>query len=195
MPLVGLTGGIGAGKTTVLEQFADAGCATSSADKIVHDLLDDVEVRDLLVDRWGETVIEGGEVKRDRVAEIVFSEPEKLDWLESVLFPRVGVRLAEWQKKLLLSKKPPQLAVVEVPLLFEAGIEGTFDVTVCVVADDSIREQRLGDRTQVGLAGRADRQLDQGEKAARSDYVIENNGKVSDLRVKVDELIEKLKNC
>jgi dephospho-CoA kinase len=82
--------------------------------------------------------------------------------------------------------------VVEVPLLFEAAMEDAFDATVAVVADDQLREWRLRERGQAGLAGREDRQLDQAEKANRADHVLRNDGTLDDLEREVAEILEEI---
>ncbi len=175
---IGLTGGIGAGKSEALEAFERAGAATLSTDRVAHDLLDRDDVRELLLERWGPEVARGDAVDRARVAEIVFERPDELRWLESQTHPRVGEAVMKWRQEL-----GPEVgvAVVEVPLLFEAAMEGAFDATVAVIADDAIREQRLAERGQPGLRGREQRQLDQDEKAGRADHVIRNDGSLEDL--------------
>jgi dephospho-CoA kinase len=119
-----------------------------------------------------------GGVDRNRVAEIVFENPAELAWLESQMHPRVGEAVLEWRKGL---DPGVEVGVIEVPLLFETGMEKAFDQTLAVVADDEIREKRLAERGQPGLAGREDRQLTQEEKADRADHVIRNNGTLDDL--------------
>jgi dephospho-CoA kinase len=79
-----------------------------------------------------------------------------------------------------------------VPLLFEAAMEDAFDATVAVVADDQLREWRLRERGQAGLAGREDRQLDQAEKADRADHVLRNDGTLDDLERAVAEILEEI---
>ncbi len=179
---IGLTGGIGAGKSEALAAFERAGAATLSTDRVAHDLLDRDDVRELLVERWGADVAPGGAIDRDRVAEIVFEQPDELRWLESQTHPRVGEAVLEWRRQL---GTEVEVGVVEVPLLFEAGMDDAFDATVAVIADDEIRERRLADRGQPGLEGREQRQLDQGEKARRADHVIRNDGTLEDLEGEV----------
>jgi dephospho-CoA kinase len=179
---IGLTGGIGAGKSEALAAAERLGAATLSTDRITHDLLGSDEVRDLLVERWGSEVAPGGEVDRAKVAALVFDRPEELRWLESVLHPRVGTAVVNWRESLDPSV---EVAVVEVPLLFEAGMEGAFDSTLAVIASDRVRELRLRDRGQPGLEGREERQLSQDEKAARADVVIENDGTIEQLEAEL----------
>jgi dephospho-CoA kinase len=188
---IGLTGGIGAGKSETLAAFERLGAATLSTDRVTHELLEDDQVRAALMERWGQEVASGDGVDRNRVGEIVFSNPDELAFLEGVLHPRVGVHVLEWRQNL---GADVEVAVVEVPLLFEAAMEGAFDATVAVVAGDEIREARLRERGQPGLEGREGRQLDQAEKERRADHVIRNEGSIEDLESKVSELIDQIKS-
>ena len=154
MLFVGLTGGLGSGKSEALAACERLGAPTLSSDAVVHELLGTDEVRDLLRARWGDDVVAGGEVDRAAVAAIVFERPEELAWLEGELFPRVGMRTAAWRAELERRDPPPEVAVVEVPLLFEAGREGFFDATIAVVADEALREERAAARGHEGVAGR-----------------------------------------
>jgi dephospho-CoA kinase len=186
---VGLTGGIGSGKSEALAAFERLGAATLSTDRVAHDLLEDDEVRAALVERWGEEIASGGAVDRERVSEIVFNDRDELAWLEGITHPRVGAHVLEWRQG--LGPDVP-VAVVEVPLLFEAAMEDAFDATVAVVADDELRDARLRARGQGGLAGREERQLEQAEKERRADHVIRNDASLEELESKVRELIEEL---
>jgi dephospho-CoA kinase len=187
---VGLTGGIGAGKSETLAAFERLGAATLSTDRVAHHLLDDPEVREALVERWGDGIAPNGRVDRDRVGEIVFADRGELNWLESVTHPRVGVHVVDWRQRL---GPDVEVAVVEVPLLFEAAMEDAFDATVAVVADDEIRDRRLRERGQAGLEGREERQLDQAEKGRRADHLIRNDASLQELEAEVRTLIEQLK--
>ena len=188
-PIIGLTGGIAAGKTEALSVLESLGARTLSADAVVHDLLGSAELRDRLVARWGPAIAPDGEVDRQRVSAIVFSDPDELAWLEAELHPRVGARLAGWADE--LPAEVP-LAVVEVPLLFETGMDDAFDATIAIVAADARRAERA---EAVGLPdfdGRGGRQLSQDEKAARATYVIRNDGSRGDLRGAVQDLWPRL---
>jgi dephospho-CoA kinase len=186
---VGLTGGIGAGKSETLAAFERQGAATLSTDRVAHDLLEDDEVRAALVARWGEEIAPRGEVDRAKVSEIVFNDRDELTWLESVTHPRVGAHVLEWRQGL---DRDVAVAVVEVPLLFEAAMEDAFDATVAVVAADQLRDTRLRERGQGGLAGREERQLDQAEKERRADHVIRNDASLQELESEVRKLMEQL---
>ena len=187
---VGLTGGIGAGKSEALAAFERAGATTLSTDRVAHDLLDDGEVRSALIERWGDQVAPDGTVDRNKVGEIVFNDREELGWLESVTHPRVGAHVLDWRQSL---GDDVDVAVIEVPLLFEAAMEGAFDATVAVVADDELRDARLRERGQAGLEGREERQLDQAEKERRADHVIRNDASLEELDREVNDLMERLR--
>ena len=182
VPFVGLTGGIAAGKSEALRALERAGAATLSSDDVVRELLTTGEVRDALVERFGDEVAPGGEVDRSAVAEVVFADPDKRKWLEGLLWPRVGERIVEWREGLERQDPRPRAAVVEVPLLFESGMEAVFDRTIAVVADEEVRNERAGARGHMGVESRTSRQLSQDEKAQRADIVVRNDGTLEDLR-------------
>jgi dephospho-CoA kinase len=181
VPFVGLTGGIAAGKSEALRALQRIGAATLSSDEVVHELLTTGEVRDKLVERFGDRVAPGGEVDRGAVAEVVFGDPDQRGWLEGLLWPRVGERIAAWREQQQQADPPPRAAVVEVPLLFEAGMEAAFDATIAVVADESVRSERAGTRGHRGVESRTSRQLSQEEKARRADVVVRNDGTIEEL--------------
>ena len=175
---MGLTGAIAAGKSEALAALERLGAATLSADAVVHELLGTDRVRDSLVERWGPDVAPAGSIDRGRVGALVFERPEELRWLESTLHPLVGERIVAWREG--LGEETP-LAVVEVPLLFETGMEGAFDATIAVVAADELRAQRAGARGTGELEGREARQLPQSEKAERATYAVANDAGLDEL--------------
>ena len=141
---VAITGGIGAGKSEALFAFQKAGAATVSSDEIVHNLLrTDPEVRAAIVGELGEGVLaDDGSIDRGRVAEIVFADRAKLDFLERLLHPKVAAEYLTWREQLGLLPKPPRVCVTEVPLLFETGGDERFDKVVVITAPAKLREQR-----------------------------------------------------
>ncbi len=187
--LIGLTGGIAAGKSEALRILGELGAETVSTDALVHELLGTEEVRDLLVGRWGDEVAPGGEIDRAVVGAVVFERPEELAWLESVLHPLVGERVREWTERL---PADTVVGVVEVPLLFEGAMASSFDATIAIVAADGDRAARAAARGTGDLEARSGRQLSQDEKAARASHVIENNGSVSDLERELARLLPEL---
>lgn len=187
--LIGLTGGIAAGKSEVLRILGELGAETVSTDAIVHDLLASDEVRDRLIERWGERVAPGGRIDRAAVGAVVFERREELAWLESVLHPLVGARVAEWRRSL---PDDARVAVVEVPLLFEGSMGTMFDATIAVSAGDAERERRAAARGTGALEARGGRQLSQEEKAARATFAIRNDGTLSELEAALRELYPRL---
>lgn len=134
-PLVGLTGGMGAGKSTALAALQRLGAAVLSTDALVHEIYEgDARLRDALMERWGAEVAPGGAVDRDAVARRAFADRRERAWLEGQLWPLVGERVATWIAAQRARQPPPRALVVEVPLLFEAGMERLYDATIAVVA-------------------------------------------------------------
>jgi dephospho-CoA kinase len=187
-PFVGLTGGLGAGKSEALRLLGELGAATLSTDAVVHDLLATDELRDEVVARLGSEVVSDGAVDRSAVAARVFGDDDARAWLEGLLWPRVGERVAAWRTEV----GDDRVAVVEVPLLFESGMENVFDRTIAVVADDAVREQRAAARGHASLAERAVRQLTQAEKAERADFTVHNDGSLNELRESLSQVLGKL---
>ena len=192
VPFVGLTGGLGAGKSEALRALAELGAATMSTDAVVHDLLASEELRDIVVERLGSDVADDGRLDRSLIAARIFGDDEARAWLEGELWPRVGRRVADWKEEVEALDPPPPAAVVEVPLLFESGMEAAFDATIAVVADESVREERAGARGHAAVSERAGRQLSQAEKAERADFEVRNDGTLEELRETLSRLLAKL---
>jgi dephospho-CoA kinase len=191
MPLtIGLTGGIAAGKSEALAAFSRLGAATLSSDAVVHELLDSEPLVGRLVERWGPEVAPRGRVDRNRIGEVVFADPEQLTWLEQQIHPLVGERIGGW---LVALPAETEIAVIEVPLLFEGEMAGAFDETVAVVTADEVRRERAAARGHALVDEREARQLTQEEKAERADHVVANDGSVEDLERALSALIEKLR--
>ncbi len=193
MLFVGLTGGLGSGKSEALAAAGRLGAAVLSSDMVVHDLLGTEEVREMLHERWGDRVVSDGAVNRMAVAEIVFGDPAELSWLEGALFPLVGVQIGEWRAGLEEAGEV-DVAVVEVPLLFEAEIESLFDATIAVVADEALRAERAAARGHENVEGREGRQLTQDEKVARADHVVRNDGSLEELEVAMADVLNEIRS-
>jgi dephospho-CoA kinase len=187
---IGLTGGIAAGKSEALKAFARLGAATLSSDAVVHELLESEPLRGRLAKRWGPEVIVDGGLNRAKIGEIVFADPEELGWLEQQIHPLVQEKTAAW---LFSLPADTEFAVVEVPLLFEAGSDKVFDTTVAVVTGDEVRRERAAARGHTLVDEREARQLTQPEKAERAEHVVENDGSVEDLERALSALLEKLR--
>jgi dephospho-CoA kinase len=175
---VAVTGGIGAGKSEALKAFARRDVPTLSADEVVHRLIaGDGEVRAALDERFGTT-------DRSRIAEIVFADAAELAWLEALLHPRVRRATEEW-----LAGLDAEVAVTEIPLLFETGGESRFDAVVVITAPEEVRASRS---RQVSDA-RGRRLIPDEQKAARADFVYVNDGTLDELDAFVGEVLERLR--
>jgi dephospho-CoA kinase len=158
----------------------------------VHELYRSDEVRDLVVERWGPEVAPGGVVDRSAVAAHAFATPQDRSWLEGMLWPRVGDRVATFTREGRAADPPPRALVVETPLLFEAGMDALYDATIAVVAAEELRAERAAARGHEALDERTARQLPQAEKAARATYAIVNDGSPEDLERSLSEVLVKL---
>jgi dephospho-CoA kinase len=183
---------MGSGKSTALAALQRLGAAVLSTDAVVHELYQDARLRDALVARWGPEVAPGGVVDRSAVAERAFASEQDRAWLEGTLWPKVGERVAAWLSQVRAEPPGPRAAVVEVPLLFEAGIEGLYDATIAVISEEQVRRQRAAERGHALAQERAARQLSQQEKARRATFVVNNDGTVEDLQRELSVVLDKL---
>jgi dephospho-CoA kinase len=186
---VAITGGIGAGKSEALRAFARHGAAVISSDEIVHDLLrTDAGVKAKIAARWPQVVGADGEIDRERVAKVVFTDPGELAWLEELLHPRVVSTYLRWRRELGELPDPPAVCVTEVPLLYEVGGDARFDVVVVITASPEVRISRhlrpLQDRQR--------RLIPDEEKIRRADFAYVNDGSREELDAFVSDVMEKL---
>lgn len=202
-PFVALTGGLAAGKSTALATLERLGAAVLSSDAVVHELYaSDDQVRDAVVARFGSEVAPNGVIDRAVLAARVFAGEDAHEtgtdphadraWLEQLLWPRVRRRIADWRAQASRREPPPRALVVEIPLLFEAGGDDSYDATIAVIADEALREARAQARGHQALPARQARQLTQEEKAARSTFVVSNDGSIADLEAKLSAILAML---
>jgi len=168
--VVGLTGGIACGKSSVLEIFAKNGWQAISTDQLAGEILtSDKQVTDLLLDRWGKKVFdERGIVDKKQIGEIIFHIPHERAWLEGVLHPQVR---AAWMAKTESVENP--LVVVEIPLLFENDLQSHFVQTISTFATRELQLERLLKRglPKEQANARIDAQMSCGRKAEFADVV------------------------
>jgi dephospho-CoA kinase len=180
---VALTGGIAAGKSAALHAFARHGAATISSDAVVHELYrEDLELQAALRERWGDAVFADGEVDRAAISAIVFGDRDELAWLEAELHPRVRAATADW-----LARQTADVAVAEIPLLFETGGESRFDKVVVVTAPADVRAERRG-----AFSDREERLVPEEEKIRRADFAYVNDGTLEELDAFVAGVLEEL---
>lgn len=188
---VGLTGGIGCGKSTVVALFRESGWKTLESDIIVADLLAaDEEVIAAIRERWGDAVFFAeGQVNRQAIAGKVFQDESELTWLEQLLHPLVR---EVWQKAVQADPKANWL--IEIPLLFEKRLETAFDLTVCVSSSPDVVEVRMAARGYTGeeVERRRKRQMPLDEKVRLADHVITNAGSLEFLKKQTLSLIDQI---
>ncbi len=184
--VVGLTGGIGSGKSEALAAFRRRGAATLSSDDVVRELYRRPEVTAAVAEHFGDVVVTpSGEVDRSAIARLVFADEAERRWLESLLLPLIFEEFTRWRDAQIAAGVP--LLVHEAPTLFEAGVEGRYDVIVTITAPVELREAR-----RPGSVARMAAQLPEEEKARRSDYVYENTGDLEQLDAFVGRVMEAL---
>jgi dephospho-CoA kinase len=183
---------MGAGKSTALAALERLGAAVLSTDAVVHELYGSEGVREAVVGRWGEGVAPGGIVDRGAVAERAFASEEERGWLEGLIWPLVGERVGSWLTEVRGRRPAPRAAVVETPLLFEAGMGGIYEATIAVVADEGVRSERAAGRGHALAEERASRQLSQEEKARRASFTVRNDGSVGELEAELSRVLAKI---
>jgi dephospho-CoA kinase len=178
MITVGLTGGLGTGKTTVLGMFSGLGAKVLSADTLVHrELAENSGLKRKIRAYFGAQVFEKGSVNRAHLAKNVFRSASRLKRINALVHPLVKRRILDWLRG-FKKKSGSAVAVVEVPLLFETGFENLFDVSLVVVTSAKVQRARLARKAKRGtqdLNRRLRWQLPLAQKIARSDFIIDNN--------------------
>lgn len=170
--IVGLTGGIAAGKSTALQIFSDLELNCFDTDLMVHELYQESdELRGMTAERWNISLDEDMATFRRMVADVVFRDRSELSWLESVIHPLVVKRVKELGDNY-------DLSICAVPLLFEAELADLFDVIVTVSCDKDVQKRRLSERgwSKEDIEGRLNRQFSMEKKEELADYVISNIG-------------------
>lgn len=200
MKVVGITGQIGAGKSTVAKLLATLGARVLNADSIARSLLEpETEAYFEVVEFFGdEILLESGEIDRKKLASIVFADREKLKVLNEIVHPRVVEEIEDRLRLIERMGEGVEIVAIDVPILFGSGVEKLVDRIAVVAADESVRRERLLGQgyAEDEIKARSEAQLPQEELVLRADYVIENNGALSELKEKVAELWKALKeNC
>ena len=193
IPRLGLTGGIGSGKSTALAYLHECGAAVISSDDVVHALYDHPAMIAAIQARYGHKVMSGAHVNRQALAGIVFRDQDELQWLEQLLHPQVQTAVDEWAVAQQKVRPRPAVIVAEVPLLFETGMETAFDYVMLVTAPAEVRRRRLTAKlTDSEFERRLAQQMPEDEKIARSDFVFHNTGERKALREFVGQTVAQI---
>jgi dephospho-CoA kinase len=195
-PVVGLTGGIASGKTTVSMMFSDLGIPVIDADDLAREVVEPgTPGLQAIVDEFGEDVLdEEGELDRKKVGELVFGDEEARKRLNAIMHPRIGEAGAKHIE--VYSSHDAPYIIYEGALLVETGAYKAFAALVVVSADESVQRLRLIARDGFTVSeanARIEAQLPLARKIAFADFVVTNNGNLEGTRAQVAEVHEKLK--
>jgi len=189
MKVIALTGGIGAGKSTVAQFFSELGAHVVDADHLARIAIERGSAGfDEVVERFGETILANGDINRKALAEIVFSDPSAKRDLEAIIHPRVQKLFAQ----ALVDNEPAPNLIYEIPLLVETDAAGKFDFIVTVEADEDLRIERLLSRGMfiTDIRARLANQAPSEARIAIADAVIVNDGDEDHLLRQVENLWE-----
>ncbi len=194
--LVGLTGSIGAGKSTVADIMEQAGVPVLRSDLIAKELMvQDEGMKEAIKAEFGEEAYTNGELNRKYLAEKIFSDREKLEQMNAIVHPRTIAEQGVRARKLV--EEGNRIVVCEAALIFESGGEGRFDYIVVVDADQQFRYKRAASRDSVGpeeIQKRDKMQIAAEEKVKQADFVIHNDGDLDDLKRKTEFILTLLKS-
>lgn len=190
--IIGLTGGIGSGKTMVAEYFKSLGIPVYIADKEARQLMTSENIINALSNEFGKEILENGILNREKLAQLVFNNPKKLQKLNSIVHPEVKKHFDNWVEK----HKNYPFIVKEAAILFESGSYKYCDTIITVTAPLETRLQRVMKRDKTdreSVLKRIENQWTDEERIAKSNYVIHNLA-VESTKKQVDEILKKLKN-
>ena len=195
---IGLTGGIGSGKSTVARRFAELGASVYSADEIARRALEPGEpCYQSVIDAFGTSILADDErIDRKALAAIVFSDEQKRKQLNEIIHPFVIEQLFS-RAKAELSGREHAIAIFDVPLLFESGLDKQMDRTIVVACKETERVRRIVERDRVSpehALSRIRAQMPEEERRQRADYVLENNDSFDELFGQIDALYKLLYN-
>jgi len=199
--LVAVTGDIGSGKSAVVTYFQKNNYHVFSADQINHDLLEEKNIIETLTNEFGEGIITDGKVNRVVLRNLVFKNRVKLDFLNNFMHPKIIEKLFNEINNCEDPQKKKSAIIVEVPLLFESNLETKFNLNILVVANDNIKKQRIGNRSDIPAAFIdiiMKHQMPQELKMQRADLIINNNldenfllGQIKIIEQMIDFMVKK----
>ena len=172
--IIGLTGGIGSGKTTVANHFRVAGIPVYIADDEARKIMQSDEINAEIKKKFGDTVFDNGILNREKLSGIVFNDSEKLKLLNAIIHPAVKKHFSSW----ILNHKNTPYIIYEAAILFESGSYKDFDIIITVTAPLESRIQRVIQRdktTRENVLSRINMQWNDEKRIEKSDFVIEND--------------------
>lgn len=192
MIVLGITGSIGSGKSTVSHLLRKRGYSVIDLDELAKRVLTEKEIKEALLEAFGEEIFERGEICKRKLAERVFSESDKLKTLERITHPRIVELMRKEIKE--LTERGEDIVFVEAPLLFETGSESLFDKVIVVFSEreEILKRMRKRGFTESETLRRLKVQIPIEEKVRYADYVIENTGDFEDLEREISRLEKKI---
>ena len=195
--VIGLTGGIGTGKSTVSQILQRKGYKVIDLDVISHEVIKFPKVMEKIIENFGKEVLEYNNtgnwiISREKLGRVIFGNREKRLILNSIMHPEI---LSAMREKILEYKKESKIVFVEIQLLFEVQWEKEFDYILLVSAEKDTQVKRIlarDKRSKEEALSIINSQMSLDEKKKRSDYVIENDGNIQDLEKKVDDFLKKI---
>ncbi|MEO8235418.1 MAG: dephospho-CoA kinase [Flavobacterium sp.] len=189
--IIGLTGGIGSGKTTIARLFEAEGIPVYIADDEAKKIMILPETIQLIGSHFGQSVIVNNQLDRKKISKIVFNHPEKLKELNKIVHPLVKKHFDNWVKK-----QNSPFVIKEAAILFESGSYKYCDQIITVVASEETRVTRVMARdkcTKEAVLDRIKNQWNDSQKTSKSDYVIKNEN-LSEAKIQFQEVLKKLRN-
>ncbi|NHM06965.1 dephospho-CoA kinase [Flavobacterium sp. CYK-4] len=189
--IIGLTGGIGSGKTTIAKHFKSLGIPVYIADDEAKKIIDEASIQQQIVKTFGVELVDN-KIDRKQLANLVFSNPEKLSLLNEIVHPAVKAHFESW----LSSQQNCPIIIKEAAILFESGSYKDCDKIITVIAPLESRIERVLLRDQTSreaILSRINNQWTDPMRIAKSDYVIENR-ELTSAKIQAEEILKKLQN-
>ncbi len=190
---MGVTGGLGAGKSTACQRFKENGAVIFDADSIAKEILQTNQaIQDRIVEEFGADIIKDGQVDTQKLASQAFSNEENQSILNNIVHPYV---IEAFEKRRDELEKKIGLLVVDAPLIFESGFDSHLDHTLLIFASMKMRIARAlrrGNLTREEILRRMDLQMPEEDKRDLASFVIENNGSIEELNQEIDKLYHQL---
>ncbi len=186
----GLTGGIGSGKSTTAQLFADLGVPILDLDKLGHTALTQNDVKAKLIQAFGESILDGNEINRGKLAKLAFASQENTHALNQIVHPAIQQLEQLWRKK-----QTAPYAIIEASVLIESGGKKRMHGLIVVMCSQAIREQRLiarGTHNQEQIQAILQRQCSDAERLQHADYILDNESDLQHLEAQVESLHQKL---
>lgn len=194
--VIGLTGGIGSGKSSVSHFYQSKNIPIICADKITHELLDTSQVKTELVKIFDESILNHNKIDRKKLGQIVFSHPEKLTSLNKLMHPLVE---SEIKEKISFYKKKSQsdFIILDIPLLFETGMNSMCDYTLLIYVPKDIQIERIKSRDLLDdqeIMKRIDSQMSIENKKKLADFIIDNSKSLTETKNQAENFLKSLRD-